>query len=956
MLQPRILLASLILCSAVATPAVAADNPVKPQAKPAATANDKKTTAKKIEAGGYSYYVDKLPAWVDSPAPNPSTEKRSDAWYYNMIDRQYLIDETGEQLHINIIRKINDANGLVDAAKFETGFDPAYQKLIFHEITVIRDGQPIDKLKTKSISLLRREQGLEVARYDGSVTASVNLEDARIGDQIHYRYTIVGANPVLGGRVSTGDSVKSVSAADLYRFRLVMPQTRQITIAAGSLVERFENALAGGKKEIILRARSVPAWDIRTDGTPADIVDNIVQVSGFSNWTDVAQWGTGLFPYQLGGLPTVNEEARRIAANAQTPEQQVTAVLDFVQQNIRYFSILFGQSSHRPTAPDKVLAQRFGDCKDKSFLMVAMLRELGLTAYPVLVSTNFRDSISLLTPGSGAFDHAIVGVDIGGKTYWLDPTRSAQMGTLDERQAWTFGRGLPLKDGIDALAKAPDRPANLVDAVYRETYIVEKFSEPVRLRIEAQYFGEMAERIRVLLSSPQRQLVEEGIFEYVGRRFTDAKPLAAMSVSDPGGTAAITVSKEWALADPFEFPQQRTFTLVISPWTITPELKFGQDSRKDRSISLGPLKSLKHSIRVEFPEPITRQTVEKPVVFEDKHFRLRLNYLQTPKVMQIDYEFNTFTNTIEVADLKAAQAKAREATDGSAATVKIPALSLEQIDDMQKAVREETENIRSGRTKVVTGFQAQAAISLIVADALLNGKRMNATQTSSVLAVRASAYKMLGQLDKAAADVTQALALNAKNAEAYDAGAEIEFSRGRFQGTLDTLAKASAAGLKSAGEETLFQKGRAHYFLGDLPTAMQEFGDSFKQSSGTRKIFSLIWLQAGYWRQGQDAPASLDPLASQIADSKPDWPYPILQHIRGAISQADLLAKADAKDDGTKRLQLCEAYFFLGLKKEKEGDKSGAMRMFEKSIDTGAKEYIEYYASGFELARLRKER
>src|SRR5208282_5268181 len=67
-------------------------------------------------------------------------------------------------------------------------------------------------------------------------------------------------------------------------------------------------------------------------------------------------------------------------------EQQILTVLQFVQDEVRYFAIEIGASSEKPADPSAVFSRRFGDCKDKSLLFVTILRALGIEAYPVLVN------------------------------------------------------------------------------------------------------------------------------------------------------------------------------------------------------------------------------------------------------------------------------------------------------------------------------------------------------------------------------------------------------------------------------------------------------------------------------------------------------------------------------------------------------------------------------------------
>jgi transglutaminase-like putative cysteine protease len=102
-----------------------------------------------------------------------------------------------------------------------------------------------------------------------------------------------------------------------------------------------------------------------------------------------------------------------------------------VQAEIRYFSVSLGESSHRPSQPGLVLERRYGDCKDKSLLLMSLLKELNIPSRAVLLQSKGRKSLSKSLPSPQLFDHAIVQVTIGGKAFYLDPTRLGQYGKLD---------------------------------------------------------------------------------------------------------------------------------------------------------------------------------------------------------------------------------------------------------------------------------------------------------------------------------------------------------------------------------------------------------------------------------------------------------------------------------------------------------------------------------------------
>jgi len=83
--------------------------------------------------------------------------------------------------------------------------------------------------------------------------------------------------------------------------------------------------------------------------------------------------------------------------------QRVLAVLRFLQEEVRYQGIETGAAAYTPASPSAVFARRFGDCKDKTLFCVTVLRALGIDAWPVLVSTDLRQTLRDWLPTAGQF-------------------------------------------------------------------------------------------------------------------------------------------------------------------------------------------------------------------------------------------------------------------------------------------------------------------------------------------------------------------------------------------------------------------------------------------------------------------------------------------------------------------------------------------------------------------------
>src|SRR5262249_25739535 len=130
------------------------------------------------------------------------------------------------------------------------------------------------------------------------------------------------------------------------------------------------------------------------------------------------------------------------------------------QEQIRYLAVELGPGTHRPSPPEKVLARRYGDCKDKSLLLVAFLRSMGIEADPALTHVDEGPAMDKRLPSPFVFDHVIVVARIEGEEHWLEPTRRFERSPANEVEPPDYARALVLRPGTAALAKIPRPPAN----------------------------------------------------------------------------------------------------------------------------------------------------------------------------------------------------------------------------------------------------------------------------------------------------------------------------------------------------------------------------------------------------------------------------------------------------------------------------------------------------------------
>ena len=134
--------------------------------------------------------------------------------------------------------------------------------------------------------------------------------------------------------------------------------------------------------------------------------------SAFSNWQQMGDWYLKLTNGRVDASPELKQKVSALTASLPTPLDKMGAIAQFLQHDIRYVAIELGIGGFQPHPASQVFAHRYGDCKDKATLMAAMLHEIGVDSYYVVLNAR-RGSVTAETPAQmSAFNHVILAIKL----------------------------------------------------------------------------------------------------------------------------------------------------------------------------------------------------------------------------------------------------------------------------------------------------------------------------------------------------------------------------------------------------------------------------------------------------------------------------------------------------------------------------------------------------------------
>jgi transglutaminase-like putative cysteine protease len=272
----------------------------------------------------------------------------------------------------------------------------------------------------------------------GSMYYDMSLEQFRFsglekGDVVELEYSLVPRRRSAPYNGYFGELVLFAGRGPelLKRYVLIAPAAQKI-FAHAEKVAPASVSSRDSSQVFLWESRAIPALPREPRSPGVTEISPYVHVSTMGDWKQLGSWYADLIRPQFALDQSLNDELSRITNGLQTDKEKIRAIQEFVLRSTHYVALEFGIYSYKPYPVTQIYARRFGDCKDKASLMIALLRAAGIEAEIALVRTRSLGDVAVEPASIAVFNHAIVYVPK--YDLWLDGT------------AEYAGRELPLED------------------------------------------------------------------------------------------------------------------------------------------------------------------------------------------------------------------------------------------------------------------------------------------------------------------------------------------------------------------------------------------------------------------------------------------------------------------------------------------------------------------------------
>ncbi|MBI1739099.1 MAG: DUF3857 domain-containing protein [Acidobacteria bacterium] len=490
------------------------------------------------------------------PAPAKAEEKKApdyaqEAFVFEQWHTRVRFEADGTSRQESLARvKVQSDAGVQQLGEQNIGYNSANQKVQIEYVRVRKADGSVVTAGAEAVQDLSTSIAREAPVYTDYRMKHVSVPGLRPGDTLEYKVVTLTETPLAPGHFWFDYDFEKNSIVLDERLEMDVPKSRAIKLKTHPDREPVISE-QGNRKIYTWTSRNLerPPEDAEKKPKREEPKGPAVQLTTFQSWTEVGQWYATLEKDRVAPTAEIRAKAAKLIEGRTTDVEKIEALYDFVAKNFRYVSLSFGVGRYQPHAAGEVLANQYGDCKDKHTLLASLLEAAGIHADAVLIASQRKMDEEMPSPSQ--FDHMITAVRVkpeGDKstaskeadTLWMDAT-------LEVAPFRLLSANLR---GKKALRISRDTPPGLV-----ETPLDPPFASTQAVEIEGKVsaLGKLTAHIKYTLRGDAELGLRVAFRRTPQNQWKQIAQWAAISDGFRGEVGEIKVGDPAATREPFQF-------------------------------------------------------------------------------------------------------------------------------------------------------------------------------------------------------------------------------------------------------------------------------------------------------------------------------------------------------------------------------------------------------------------
>ncbi len=377
-----------------------------------------------------------------------------------------------------------------------------------------------------------------------------------------------------------------------------------------------------------------------------------ISISDFASWNKLAKWGVGLYPKPTAHSTEMLNCIKDIKLNNPLKKDQIERIIKFVQEEIRYVGIEEGVHNIKPHNPNEVFLNRYGDCKDKTYLLQTMLSKIGQESHIAWVSTSLLHKLDQYPPSPRLFDHTILYFAFEGNDYWIDATKNHQANELDKICFPDYEKALILDPGSQNLHDIVINYSNEINV--EESFIITDAVQPVLFETKTTYTGYQADYFRQSWAQVGQNQFKSNLINYFSTYYPMIEWESEPEIKDDPQQNIFTIKERYLVHDFWqEYGDEISgtdsmteyYAIAIRSYLVSPDEKI-----RTAPVALSYPLDVKQRTQIVFPKKVDLEPSRDEISGKSIYFERKIQ-LKMESIIEYSFHYKTLQDHIPVSDV-----------------------------------------------------------------------------------------------------------------------------------------------------------------------------------------------------------------------------------------------------------------------------------------------------------------
>jgi len=549
---------------------------------------------------GWLVFFTSAVALAQTSIPPPSLQKANNAnsdeaaVFERILNRIRFENDGTDISETEAVIRIQSQAGVEEFGQLVFGYSSATEKLEIEYVRVRKADGRVVTTPESTAQDFAPDVLKEAPMYSDYRQRHISVTALQPGDTLEYRTVIRVLTPLAAGNFWYEYTFPKGVAVNEDRLEINVPKAREVKLKTPS--RQPETQETADRRIYTWVVKDIkPDRDKNKDEDEDESTTPDVQLTTFTDWKQIAQWYAKLQGERMTIDENVRKKADELAKGADTPAEKARRLYDFVARNVRYVSVSLGIGRYQPHSASDVLANGYGDCKDKHTLFSAMLRAEGIQSYPVMIDSTRQLDVDIPSPAQ--FDHVITVAKLGTGLTWLDTTPEVTPFGLILYQLRSKEAVIASEDGEGGLHRTPaDSPIK----TFARFTLDGKFSE----------FGALDATLEFTAQGDRDWPMRAGFRRSSQAQWKDIVKVLSVSWGLPGDVDEVQLDPLEDTSKPFHLKyhlhQDRYFVVPSATVNFRPIPPLGMPAiraseKNTEPFNIGPSGETDYRVRLQFP-------------------------------------------------------------------------------------------------------------------------------------------------------------------------------------------------------------------------------------------------------------------------------------------------------------------------------------------------------------------